>query len=136
MFVTAVVAILDPGNGSLICANAGHNPPMIIRKGKGKVDRIPHGGIALGVTDDCQLKDYSTILSPGDSFLLYTDGLTDASNSSGEAFGEQRLIKLLKKLNQTPAEELLEKVDLAVGEFCQDEPAADDLTMMAIARSL
>lgn len=136
MFVTAVVAILDPESGSLVCANAGHNPPMIIRKDKGKVDRIPHGGIALGVTDDCQLKDYNTVLVPGDSFLLYTDGLTDSSNSSGEAFGEQRLINLLKKLNKTPAEELLEKVDLTVRQFCQDEPAADDLTMLAIARTL
>lgn len=135
MFVTAVVAILDPETGSLICANAGHNPPMVIRSTKGKVDRIPHGGIALGVTDDCQLKDYCTILAPGDSLLLYTDGLTDASNSSAEAFGEQRLINLLKKLNKTPAEELLEKVDLTVRQFCQDEPAADDLTMLAVARN-
>ncbi|HQN05059.1 MAG TPA: GAF domain-containing protein [Anaerolineaceae bacterium] len=134
MFVTAVVAILDPKTGSLICANAGHNPPMVIRAAKGKVDRIPHGGIALGVTDDCQLKDYCTILAPGDSLLLYTDGLTDASNSNAEAFGEQRLISLLKKVNKTPAEELLEKVDLTVRQFIQDEPAADDLTMLAVAR--
>ena len=136
MFVTAVVVLLNPQDGTLICANAGHNPPMILRKKKGKVERIPHGAIALGVTEDCQLKDYTTTLAPGDSFVLYTDGLTEAVNPHGDFFGEERLTNLLKRLNTLPAHMLLENIEEAVQQFCQDEPASDDLTMVAFTRNL
>ncbi len=136
MFVTAVVVLLNPKDGTLICANAGHNPPMILRKKKGKVERIPHGAIALGVTEDCHLQDFNTTLAPGDSFVLYTDGLTEAVNANGDFFGEERLINLLKRLNTLPADILLENLEQAIQQFCQDEPASDDLTMVAFTRNL
>ncbi|MEN6435236.1 MAG: GAF domain-containing protein [Anaerolineaceae bacterium] len=135
MFVTAVVALLDPQNGTMICSNAGHNPPMILRNKKGKVERIPHGGIALGVTEDCQLINYSTILAPGDSLLMYTDGLTDAISSEGELFGEERLVTLLKQLNKKPAVMLLDEIEKEISNFAKDTPAFDDVTMVAIARN-
>jgi serine phosphatase RsbU (regulator of sigma subunit) len=135
MFVTAVVALLDPQNGILTLSNAGHNPPMILRNKKGKVERIPHGGIALGVTEDCQLINYSTILAPGDSLLMYTDGLTDAFSSDGDSFGEERLVTLLKMNNQKPAALLLDEIEEEIASFTEDTPAIDDVTMVAIARN-
>ena len=136
MFVTAVVALLDPQNGVLTLANAGHNPPMILRNKKGRVERIPHGGIALGVTEDCQLINYSTILAPGDSLLMYTDGLIDAISGDGESFGEERLVTLLKNLNKKPAALLLEEIEKEISSFVKDIPAIDDVTMVAIARNI
>ncbi len=93
MFVTCLFAILDPQTGKLLYANAGHDLPY--RRGGGMVEELRATGMPLGLMPDMQYEEKETTLHPGDSLLLYTDGLVEAHNPQREMFGFPRLQKLI-----------------------------------------
>lgn len=87
MFVTAWVAVLDLTTGKLAAANAGHEYPAIYRKGKGfEIYKDKHNFV-LGGMEDTKYKEYEIVLSPGDAIFVYTDGVTEATDSNGEMYG-------------------------------------------------
>lgn len=107
MFVTAVFAMVWPETGQLLVANAGHNLPLIVRNCDNNLEKLPPGGMAMGVFENIELKDHHLTLNQGDILLLYTNGVTECFSPTGEAFGEQRLLALLaencgKPLKQMP----------------------------------
>lgn len=132
MFVTAVYAILELDTGRLVYANAGHNRPLLLRADGGAVEQFPKGGIALGILDRARLEEHEIHLNPGDTLLLYTDGVTESFSPEGDAFGENRLIESLQDANGKNIHELLQAIDAALEEFQQGELASDDLTILAI----
>lgn len=89
-FVTFCFAWIDPGRGSLVYANAGHNPPLLLRA-DGSVARLGEGGTVMGVFPDVAFTQAEVALAPGDRLLFYTDGLTEAPDAAGEEYGEERL---------------------------------------------
>ncbi len=133
MFVTAVYCVLDTHSGHLTYANAGHNPPFWVNGLE--VQKLSRTGIALGASEGMIMSERRIQLLPGDSFLLYTDGLTEAFSPDGDLFGEARLAEAALHGNQlATCDELIAAVDDALNEFIQSTPLGDDLTMLVVKR--
>ena len=133
MFVT-VFGVFLKGDGHFRFANAGHNPPVIIRA-DGTNEILPEGGVAMGVDGDAAPITGSSRLGPGDLLILYTDGATEAMNVAGEEFGEARLIEAATSGNlslEDPMPRVLASIDAFVGQA----PQYDDITLMVIRRDL
>jgi sigma-B regulation protein RsbU (phosphoserine phosphatase) len=89
-FVTFCYVRLDADGGCLTYANAGHNPPLLVRA-DGRIDRLAPGGTVLGVFAESAYEQGEFAVAPGDRLVLYTDGMTEGRNASGDEFGEDRL---------------------------------------------
>jgi len=133
MFVTAVYGVLDVESGDFTFVNAGHNPPFWV-KANGDIEKLTRTGIALGVVEQPEMIERSISLMVGDRLLMYTDGLTEAFSPSGDMFGEERLIDVLRSLRDNTAEEILALVEDRLNEFSDPIPPADDLTMLVVRR--
>ena len=93
-FVSFVYAEIDGPSGLIEYVNAGHNPPMLVRS-SGEVDRLPAGGLILGVVPAAKHERREVEMRPGDLLVAFSDGVTETQNEAGEEFGEDRLIGLL-----------------------------------------
>jgi sigma-B regulation protein RsbU (phosphoserine phosphatase) len=105
-FVTFCYVRLDTSTGKLAYANAGHNPPLLVR-GNGSVDTLAPSGTVLGVFADSAYEQGEFAIAPGDRLILYTDGITEGRNPAGEEFGEERLSETASRHRALPAEEML-----------------------------
>jgi sigma-B regulation protein RsbU (phosphoserine phosphatase) len=133
MFVTAVYAVLDPQTGEFTYANAGHNPPIWIRR-QGGVEKLSRTMIALGLLGAPLVTQRSITLDPGDSVLMYTDGLTEAFSPEGDLFGEALLLESITRAAAPSAEALIQTVQADLLAFVRGEALSDDLTMLALRR--
>jgi serine phosphatase RsbU (regulator of sigma subunit) len=133
MFVTAVYAVLDMDKGELTYVNAGHNPPLWVKR-NGEIERLTRTAIALGVVIGEPVEQRTIKLESGDHFLLYTDGLTESFNAENEFFGEPRLLDAIASNDSASASNLLDVVESSLLNFVQDMPPADDLTMLVLRR--
>ena len=134
MFVTAVYAVLDFEKNELTYVNAGHNPPILVKR-DGMTERLTRTGIALGAAEDARYEQRAIQLSSDDSVLFYTDGLTESFNNDGDLFGEARLTEAILANHCSSASHLMDVVEKALLDFAQDVPPADDLTMLAVRRA-
>ncbi|MFN8426442.1 MAG: GAF domain-containing protein [Anaerolineales bacterium] len=134
MFVTAVYAVLDFEKNELTYVNAGHNPPILVKR-DGMTERLTRTGIALGAAEDARYEQRVIQLSSDDSVLFYTDGLTESFNNDGDLFGEARLTEAILANHCSSASHLMDVVEKALLDFAQDVPPADDLTMLAVRRA-
>ncbi len=132
MFVTAWLGILDLESGTLTAANAGHEYPVLRRKG-GVYEPIrdPHG-LVLAVMGNMQYVDYEISLSPGDMLYIYTDGVTEATNEQDELYSEQRMVEALNRHTEENCEQLLHAMSKELQDFVKDAPQFDDITMLAL----
>ncbi|MCI0551413.1 MAG: GAF domain-containing protein [Anaerolineae bacterium] len=133
MFVTAVYAVLDMDKSELTYVNAGHNPPLWVKR-NGGIERLTRTAIALGVVTGDPIQQRTIKLESGDHFLLYTDGLTESFDAEGEFYGEPRLLDAITSNDCASASNLLDVVEKSLLNFVQDVPPADDLTMLALRR--
>jgi sigma-B regulation protein RsbU (phosphoserine phosphatase) len=130
-FITFFYAQLDGPARRLAYVNAGHNAPFVLRA-DGSHDRLRDGGAVLGVFASPDYELGSAQLSPGDRVILFTDGVTEASNLAGEEFGEARLLRLLEDHRALSADELQAKILAAAGEFSGGR-WQDDATLLVLA---
>ena len=134
MFVTTLYATYDPASGELSYANGGHNSPLIVHA-DGTSGLLPlTGGIALGVVPDFEYEQNTVTLLPGDTLVLYTDGVTEAMNVDGEEFGTQRLQEVFVGPNSKNGQEASQAVFQAVSSFAGDTPQSDDITCLTLCR--
>ncbi|HXF86637.1 MAG TPA: GAF domain-containing protein [Anaerolineales bacterium] len=133
MFVTAVYAVLDMEKSELTYVNAGHNPPLWIRR-NGTIERLTRTGVALGAFEDAHMEERTISLEHEDLILFYTDGLTEAFNQDSEFFGEERLMETILANRCSSAQELMDIVEKSLLDFVQDMPPADDVTMLVLRR--
>ena len=132
MFVTFFLGIIDLKTGMLHYANAGHNPPVLIRQeGEPEVFE-PAGAIPLGLFEAFEYKGASRQLQPGDVVFTYTDGVSEAENKDNELFDEKRMLDVLKMHGKKPPRELISLLEQAVSDHVRDYPQSDDITMMSI----
>lgn len=134
MFVTAVYAILNLESGQLTYANAGHNLPLLLRESSGTIEVLPKGGIALGIVTENPIENHQLKLFPGDSLLLYTDGITECFAPSGEAFGEARLHQIMAASRGKTIHAFFESLQNALADFRETLPPSDDITFLAVRR--
>jgi sigma-B regulation protein RsbU (phosphoserine phosphatase) len=132
-FITLFFGVFDPASGTLVWVNAGHLPP-ILRRRDGTIDRLSHGGLALGLAESTTYEASSTILSPGDVLVLYSDGITEAESPSGVPFDEAGLEAVIAASPDATAPDLAGRVMTAVTAHARDHRFADDLTVMILRR--
>ena len=130
MFLTAWSGSIDLITGRLSIVNAGHNPPLIRRKGEGFSYLKTARGLMLAASKRKGYQQEGIVLCPGDEIFLYTDGITEAMNAQKEFYGEERLLHLLNTLGDLPVEEVCARVKADVFEFVGDVPQFDDITML------
>jgi sigma-B regulation protein RsbU (phosphoserine phosphatase) len=127
--VTACYGVLDAESGIFTYSNAGHLHPIII--GEKGIRRLDKGGILLGAIEDAQYREERVYLEPGDVVLFFTDGLTEAEDVRGEAFGEERLIETARGLVGRPGSEVVASIHQAVWDFSAGH-LGDDFTLLVI----
>jgi len=130
-FVTAFYGVVNIPERTLAFTNAGHNPPLLVRS-HGQCERLETGGSVLGAFPDSRYAQGEVQLRRDDRLVLFTDGLTEATDATGEQFGEERLIQLLCNHRDRSVEELKEIVFDEVGEFCGNT-FRDDAALMVVA---
>ena len=135
MFVTVWLAIITLSTGDGVAVNAGHEHPAL-RRANGKYELIKYKhGIPLATMEDNRYKEHEFHLDPGDSLLVYTDGVTEATNDSGKLFGEERLIDALNIEPDASPEKCIENVKRCIDEFTGNAEQFDDITMLAVRYS-
>jgi steroid delta-isomerase-like uncharacterized protein len=132
MFVTCFFAILDPKNGSLSYANAGHDLPYLWQGGD--AEELRARGMPLGLMPEMSYEEKEAVLGEGDNVLFYSDGLVEAHDPSYEMFGFPRLEALISERGKERSleETLLEELYSFVGESWEQE---DDITLLTLRRS-
>lgn len=130
-FVTAFYGVMNIPERKLAFTNAGHNPPLLVRS-DGRCERLETGGSVLGAFPDSRYAQGEIELLRDDRLVLFTDGLTEAVDATGEQFGEERLMQLLSDHRDRSAEDLKEIVFNEVGEFCGNT-FRDDAALMVVA---
>ncbi len=131
-FATMFFGVLDPSTGKLRYINAGHLPGILLRTG-GEPELLSTTGPAVGLLQDAGYEVGEVALMAGDTLLLHTDGLTDARNAAGSAFGVLRLQAEVRRPARS-ARELLDRLDLLVSQHVRDARQFDDMTSMALRR--
>lgn len=133
-FITFFFCELDKKTGELKYINAGHNPPIVLDN-KGKVYRMESCGLCLGMFPSVDYEVQKMKLNPGDTAVLFTDGITESRNKDNKEFDEERLIKLLQKNIKLSAPKLLEKINHEVEKFTTGTDPMDDMTLVIIKRA-
>jgi len=95
-FITFFFCVLDTTTGDLKFANAGHNPPIVVRA-SGEAQMLEGGGPVLGIVPFATYQEQHAHLDPGDMLVLYSDGVTEANNPEYEEYGEERFIEVLQR---------------------------------------
>ena len=133
-FATMFWSYFDPRTGLLRFINAGHCPPLLIKRGKpGQVARLQTGGPVLGLLRGAQFEQGSVRLESGDCLILYSDGIVEAMNAGGEEFGEDRLAAVVQENAGTRADEIRDVILNAVDTFMGEAAAHDDRTLVVAA---
>ena len=131
LFVTMWYGIWNPGDQSLFYASAGHNPPLLLQNKAQQIQLLKLKGIALGVLEDISLPTDKIHLAPGDTLIIYTDGITEALAGDGTEFGMNRLENAVRTHARASAQDLVEAVIADLDRFTGAEPPFDDLTLVA-----
>lgn len=132
MFATVFCGILDIATGVVEFANAGHNPPMIGRAGGAFEFLEVSKGFVLGPMPDFEYKQGSVKLETGDTFFLYTDGVTEAMDPGQKQYSEARLKDTLERVKAFDVQSIVSAVREDVRDFTREAPQSDDITMLAV----
>ena len=127
-FVAVFYGVLSPG-GELTFCNAGHNPPLLI--GKNGVRRLTTGGLIVGPFDGATYEEEVVTLSPGDTVVTFSDGVSEASNAEGTTFGVDRIVECVNAFpSDTEPSQLVQELLAAVRRFTVGEAQNDDITVL------
>jgi sigma-B regulation protein RsbU (phosphoserine phosphatase) len=132
-FITLFLCVLDGATGALVYANAGHNPPIIVRK-DGSYEGLAGGGPVLGILKSIEYEQYSAHLEKGDVLAIYSDGITEAATPEDVEFETEELARALNAHRDGSARAMVMGVNAAVAEWTQGAPAADDITLIVARR--
>lgn len=131
LFITMFCVRYDPATRGLVHANAGHNLPLL-RRADGETVELDADGAAIGILKDVEFEEQTVLLRPGDTLLLYTDGIVEAPSPDGEPFGDERLRRLVADAGPIPPAGLAALIDVAVRSHTGGAPQRDDVTFVAL----
>ena len=134
MFVTVFYAIYDLRTGVVSYCNAGHNPPHLLRS-NGTTSELPVSeNTIMGVFDTINYQEETLQLEPGDTLVMFTDGVTEATNAAYEEFGTERLDDILRKETGASSQQVVEALKAGIMNFVGDAEQSDDITMLVVKR--
>lgn len=133
LFVTVFYAIWEPETGKICYANAGHNPPLLLRR-DGSTTLLTQHGMALGILPDIEMQSHTIHFLPGDTLLLYTDGVTEAINADLDEFGLDRLKHAVNHTRYADADHIAKSITRAIQSHAGDTPQFDDITLVVVKR--
>jgi sigma-B regulation protein RsbU (phosphoserine phosphatase) len=132
MFVTLLFGLLDTGSGDLVLASAGHEPPILCGRGAPRLLEVPTGAV-LGLYEDSDYPEYRLRLCPGETLLMYTDGITEASDREQQMYGIERTAESLAQVpSAAPTAAYIERLLSDVDHFVANAAQADDITLLAL----
>jgi phosphoserine phosphatase RsbU/P len=133
-FITFFMCLVDGMTGELVFANAGHNPPLLLRADS-RVEWLDAGGCPLGIIPMMKYDEARERLGPGDVLVVFSDGVTDAMNPQGNEFGEARLAEVVSEHRAESSAEILDAVNHAITNWTAGTPLPDDLTLLVARRT-
>jgi sigma-B regulation protein RsbU (phosphoserine phosphatase) len=131
-FVTMFYARFHQASRTLQYANGGHNPPLLVRPKTGESLLLEAGGPIVGILPDAQFSDTVIALDQGDILTLFTDGVTEQENESGDEFSLGRLKEVILSQEAEPAAAVVARISEAVSSFAGAKEQADDLTVVVV----
>lgn len=130
-FITAVYGMLDSTNKTFVFSNAGHNPPLLI-KADGEYRFVEYGDMPLGMFPDLHYHQHFIRFEPGQVMVIYTDGITEATNPNGEEYGNDRFAKRVLDGIDLPAKKLIDHIRKGVADFSEGKFLNDDGTLFIV----
>lgn len=130
LFVTCWAGVYDTENGVLTFVNAGHNPPVILRRGEEAHFLTQRSGFVLAGMDSYPYREESLQLSPGDEVVFYTDGVTEATNAQNELFGDGRLLHSVEACRTMSVNQQIDAIKNDIDSFVNGADPFDDITIM------
>src|SRR6516225_3849539 len=133
-FASLFYAEYEPATRTLQYVNAGHNPPIVVRPGMDSCElfQLRADAVPIGMFADARFEATKFQLAQDDILVAYTDGITEAANSSGEQWGLERLESLLRSCSRMTSGEILERILADVSDFAHGEPQRDDVTLVVM----
>jgi phosphoserine phosphatase RsbU/P len=132
LFISMFYAKFSAETRFLTYANGGHNPPLLLRCGQPGYIGLDADGMVLGILKGVEFEEKNILLKEGDVLTLYTDGITESPNNSGELFGTERLYQAIYAFRGSPPEEIIEGVLKRVHEFSGQKTLRDDVTLVVL----
>ncbi|MBQ6200902.1 MAG: SpoIIE family protein phosphatase [Prevotella sp.] len=134
MFVTVFYAVYNIKTGQVSYCNAGHNPPHLLRK-DGTVSELPMSeNTIVGVFDGLEYQEDTLQLEQGDTLVMFTDGVTEATDATYKEFGTERLDSILHQQADAQCLKIVEAIKTGIKEFVGDAEQSDDITMLVVKR--
>ena len=132
IFVTVFYGVLDPVRGTLLYARAGHDRPLLLRSGSHECHWLEAAGMFLGFVEQVELEEAQETLAPGDTLILYTDGMTDAQSPGGRFFGADRLRQAVCTSGTENAQEMCDLVFQEATAFQAGAEQFDDMALLVV----
>jgi phosphoserine phosphatase RsbU/P len=129
-YVTLLVILWHPHSRQMSMSNAGALPPLVVRNGEPVKIRVE--GVPLGLLEDREYEDSTFQTQPGDTIVLFSDGITDQLNSAGHEYGRKRLVKVVSQYHGLPAQEIVSRIFEDLDNFSEDTAAFDDQTLLVV----
>ena len=134
-FITSIYCNLDYESHELSYVNSGHNPPYIVRANDNRIEELDQGGVMLGIMEEIDLPKATLSIDKGDILMLFSDGVTEATNPSDELFSEERFEQWLLDHNQLSAEEMKDALLKTLRDYADGSPQSDDITFIIVKRT-
>jgi hypothetical protein len=132
-YATLFYAEIDPHSPAVRYLNAGHNPALLVRGGA--IEPLEASSLPLGMLPGMSYTQGEAALAPGDLIVLYSDGITEATNASGEEYGLPRLIAAVRTVATLPAEAVARNIIESAGRFVDGEKPHDDQSILVLRRT-
>ncbi|MBP6786872.1 MAG: SpoIIE family protein phosphatase [Candidatus Promineofilum sp.] len=133
LFVTVFYGVWDPATERFTYANAGHNPPLLMQPNGAFQPLLGHG-MALGILPEVLMKSHSVALRPGETIILYTDGVTEALNEDYDEFGLERLQVAARDAARQPAAAIVRQITDNIRDHTGQTAQFDDMTLIVMKR--
>ena len=134
-FITSIYCNLDYESHELSYVNSGHNPPYIVRANDNRIEELDQGGLMLGIMEEIDLPKATLSIDKGDILMLFSDGVTEATNPSGELFSEERFEQWLLDHIQLSAEEMKDALLKTLRDYADGSSQSDDITFIIVKRT-
>ncbi len=134
-FITSIYCNLDYHRHEISYVNSGHNPPYIVRATDNRIEELDQGGVMLGIMEEIDLPKATLSIGKDDILMLFSDGVTEATNPSGELYSEESFEQWLLGHKQLSADEMKKALLETLQDYADGSPQSDDITFIIVKRT-